>query len=331
MLRPAPLLTRLALTLVFLLGLAAPAPAAAPGVRDVEGSLIEELIVSAPPLGGPAFWTVSNGPSKVYVLGVPNALPGGLRWDSRKLEARLKGANVLILPPSFRANPVKAVFFFLTNQKRFQQGQPLESTLPEPLRGRFIAARTALNKPADRYAKWKPAAAGLFLSQDFRGPLRMKMGEPEGWVRHEGRSAGVREQRVASYDVLPLMKTMATMPDEAHRACLADTLSEIEAGRGRVQAAADGWARGDVRAALTAERGYDRCLTMIPAISALTERSMADTANVIAAALAKPGKAVAVVELRQLLARGGVLDRLRTRGYQIQTPADRTNAVGQYG
>jgi hypothetical protein len=34
-----------------------------------------------------------------------------------------------------------------------------------------------------------------------------------------------------------------------------------------------------------------------------------------------PGKAVAVIDLRQLLARGGVLDQLRARGFRVETPA----------
>ncbi len=101
---------------------------------------------------------------------------------------------------------------------------------------------------------------------------------------------------------------------------MADTLTEVEAGAGRLQIAAQGWARGDVKAALTAERGYDRCRASAPAVGALIERGMADTATAIAGAMGKPGKTVAVVELRQLLARGGVLDRLRARGLRIETP-----------
>ncbi len=311
---------RLFALVVCILASATASPAQTPGARDVEGTLIDELVVNGGPTGGPAFWTVADGDSKVFILGVPGALPKGTQWATAKLEARLKGANGLILPPNVRASPFKAVAFFLTQRKSFQSPRPMEETLPPALRDRFVAARQQLGKKPARYAKWKPAVAGVLMAGDFRGAARVSLGEPQGKVRALARAAGVREHRVASYDAMPVLRQFTTLPDEAHRACLADTLTEVEAGAGRLQIAAQGWARGDVKAALTAERGYDRCLASAPAVGALIERGMADTAAAIAGAMGKPGKTVAVVELRQLLARGGVLDRLRARGFRIETP-----------
>ena len=106
----------------------------------------------------------------------------------------------------------------------------------------------------------------------------------------------------------------------AHVAGLADALQEVEAGSGRVKASAEAWAVGDVAGALGAERGFERCLAALPNGADLVRRTEADQASAIARALQAPGTAVAVVELRPLLAEGGVLDRLRAEGYAVRPP-----------
>ena len=73
------------------------------------------------------------------------------------------------------------------------------------------------------------------------------------------------------------------------------------------------------------QRGYDRCFAALPLISALLERGHADMADAVAQALAQPGESVAVVDLRALLATGGVLDRLRARGFKVATPGTAGN------
>ncbi|HWW26787.1 MAG TPA: TraB/GumN family protein, partial [Caulobacter sp.] len=46
----------------------------------------------------------------------------------------------------------------------------------------------------------------------------------------------------------------------------------------------------------------------------------ADAVKAIASALKQPGKAVAVIELRSLLAEGGVLEQLKAKGFTVETP-----------
>jgi len=119
---------------------------------------------------------------------------------------------------------------------------------------------------------------------------------------------------------VPLFKAVATQAPAVGPACLADALDEIEAGPDPTRAAAEAWAKGDVRAALSEERGYERCANSIPEGAALTRAGMRDTTGVIADALAKPGHAVAAVRLRDLLAPGGVLQQLQARGFKVAKP-----------
>jgi uncharacterized protein YbaP (TraB family) len=294
-------------------------PAAAPVAvgEDPEGTLVEELVVSSS-LGGPAFWKVSKGDSVVWVLGVPGALPRGVTWDSRRLEFRLRGASALILPPKVKARPIVITTFILTHQKDFQGGAPL----PAGLQARLDLNRDALGVKPERLGKWKPGVAGAMLAGELRKPLKLDDDQPMNRILGLARKAKVKQVRAgAAIDPMPAVRSLINLNDQGHQVCLEDALDEVEAGRGRIRSAALGWARGDVRAALAAERGFDRCLTRLPTLAALSRRGMTDTSGAIARQLNQPGSAIAVVDMRQLLARGGVLDQLRARGFKVDTPA----------
>jgi uncharacterized protein YbaP (TraB family) len=313
----APMLA--ALLTIWPLGLAGASDLPAP--VDPEGTLVDELVVSSN-LGGPAFWKVSDGDSVVWVLGVPGSLPRGTSWDSRRLEIKLKGASALILPPKVKARPVVMTTFFLTNQKAFQTKGPMEAELSPILRERFERDRASLRIKPDRTAKWKAGVAGAILAGEMRKPLKLNDDQPEARIVALARKAGVKPVRAgAGIDPMPAVRSLLTLDAAGHRVCLEDALDEVEAGRGRISAAARGWASGDVRTALTAERGFDRCLARLPTLSAISRRGMNDTSGAIERQMTRPGKAVAVVELRQLLAQGGVLDQLRARGFRVETPA----------
>jgi hypothetical protein len=77
-----------------------------------------------------------------------------------------------------------------------------------------------------------------------------------------------------------------------------------------------------VRGALAGERSYERCLNAAPGALAFDARAKADQAAAIAKALQRPGHSIAVVPLRTLLSQGGVLDRLRAEGFEVQTPGE---------
>jgi uncharacterized protein YbaP (TraB family) len=284
---------------------------------DPEGVLVEELVVASN-LGGPAFWKVSDGDTTVYVLGVPGALPKGTKWDERRLAMRLDGAKALILPPKIKARPVVMTAYLLTNQKKFQGGPPVEGALA----ARLERNRAALKVKPETLAKWKPGVQGMILAGELQKPLKLDDGQPEGRILALARKAKVKQVRAgAAIDPMPALKSLVNLDSAGQRVCLEDALDQIEAGRGPLREASAGWARGDVKTALLAQRGFDRCLARLPMLSALSRKAMGDTSGMIARQMAVPGKAVAVVELRQLLARGGVLDQLRARGFKVETPA----------
>src|SRR5580658_9759697 len=156
-------LQRLLVAIGLTLAISAPIAAQTP---DPEATIVQELVVTAR-AGGPAWWRVSSGPSTVYVLGVPEALPKGLRWDMTLTRRRLAGAHELIEPPVVTAG-LGDLFALLGARKHFRSRGPMENSLPADLRARFLAERPRLNGDARAYSGWTPLVAALLMVSDFR-------------------------------------------------------------------------------------------------------------------------------------------------------------------
>ena len=304
--------------LVVGLACAGPAPAQ-PQVADPEGTVVSELVVQAVERG-PAWWRISDADSTVYILGVPDGpVPPGVAWDRSALERRLQGARVLIAEPSFAAGlrDIPAIFRL---RAQMRSKVPMETTLPAPLAARYetvVGARAG--KRANRYSDWQPMAAGAFLLRENR----------DGWssiepqVRRIARQHGVKVERAATYKAMPLAQTaVKNLTPQIQQSCLGWALDDVEAGEGPARRAVEGWARGDVAGALTAPRGFDKCLLILAGGAELWSRMTEDEAGDIAAALKTPGHAVAVVGLRRLLAGTGVIARLEAKGLSVKGPGE---------
>lgn len=287
---------------------------------DPEATLVEDLIVTAS-TPGPAWWKITDADSTVWILGAPTALPRDLAWDKRVVDRRLYEAQALLLPPDYDANLISLLIFLFTDARDLRAKEPLEQTLPPALFERFNAALVTLGQEAKDHHDMTPVVAAIRLSSLFQRPLNLQHREPERSVREIARGLRVPQRRVGDYDFMPALRSLAGTSPQAQITCLEDVLRQVEAGRLAQTAAARGWANGDLRAAVSAERGSDRCTAALPAMSTLTQRVMTDTASAIAKAMDTPGKTVAVVDLRPLLAKGGVIEQLRAQGFEITSPA----------
>jgi len=297
---------------------AAPAPTPAPAV-DQEATVVQELVVTAP-VRGPAWWRVSNATSTVYVMGVPGGLPKGMAWDTSLLERRLTGANQLISTPQAAVH-LGDLLPLWSAARHLKSDGPMEDGLAPDLRTRFEAVRSQLSNDPHAYSAWIPFVAALQMVGDYRKKTGLDPFEPAKTVGRLARQHGVPVKPSSLLPVMPIVQAAETEGAAAGPACLSDALHEIEAGPGPVRSAVDGWANGDVAQALEAERGYEKCVSRFPEGDAIVSQTMSDATNAIAAALAKPGHSVAIVNLRTLLARGGVLQQLEARGYTVANPA----------
>jgi uncharacterized protein YbaP (TraB family) len=282
--------------------------------------IVEELVVVARDKG-PAWWTVSDGDTTVYVLGVPSIAPKHMAWDRSVFERRLKGASAVILPFQDVRVHLTTSIGAAWNYLRLKSSTPFEETLDTDRRYRFQEARTRLGQPAKRYGTKNPLAAGLLLLTDYRERSGLVNTDPIKLIKGLSQQAHVPIWQ-KSYDIAPQLGAILKTPREAGDACLDEVIALVRAGPGGTIAATQAWAQGDVPKALENERTYERCIALVPGAAAFDARVKADQVAEIEQALKVPGHAIAVVQLRPLLAQGGVLDRLRSAGFTVKTPGE---------
>ena len=297
-----------------------PLTPARPDPNDPDSVLVEELVVKGR-LPGPAWWTVSDADTTVYVLGSPTLAPKHMNWDRGVFERRLQGANAVILPFQDVRVTLTGSLGAAFNYMRLKSSTPFEETLDPATRQRFAAVRAKLGEPASHYGTRNPLAAGLILASDYRDRNALTNSDPTKLIKLLARQAHAPVWQ-RSYNIGPLMGAVIRTPEAAGRGCFGEVLAQAEAGPGLTREAARAWAEGDVRGALANERTYERCIALVPGAQAFDARTKADTVADIERALARPGHAIAVVPLRPLLAQGGVLDQLRAKGFTVTTPGE---------
>ncbi len=298
------------------------AGAAQAQLADPEGSIVEELVVVARDKG-PAWWRVSDEDTTVYILALPDTqLPPDLKWDTTGLERRLRGSNVLIGGGRSYRLGLRNIGLLFSLRRTLRTKGTMEDDLPDALRARFVTAREGLGKDARHYSGWGPLVAGFILVGDSRTGPRWRQAEPE--VRKLAKKLRVREGKTEQRDAAPVIQEFKTgLTEEIQTACLTSALDDVEAGSGVAVEAAQGWARGDVAAALKAPRGFEKCFLVVSGGADAWRQGVADQAAGIAEALKAPGKAVAMVRLRQLIAKDGVIEKLAAMGLEVEGPAER--------
>lgn len=295
---------------------------------DPEANLVEALIVNAR-LPGPAWWKVSDADTTVYVLGVPAMVPSKIEVDDSVLRRRLDGANVLIMGQEADISVVRIIALAIGGRKIFIMDQPMRQTLPVDLRERLEARLKSMKEKPDSMDEIKPAFAGFLVAnaQDG-GNVSISLGSVTDRIRDIAKDKSIakrpRIQTLDGYSLVGAVKTLAQAPKPLQELCLDAGLRQAENGDGGIKRTAEAWARGEVRQVVSADRGFQRCLASTPSIARELRDGRDDAVKAIGSALKTPGKAVAVIELRSLLAQDGVLDQLKAKGFTVTTPGDPT-------
>jgi uncharacterized protein YbaP (TraB family) len=292
---------------------------------DPEANLVEELVVNAP-MPGPAWWKVSDADTTVYVLGVPAMVPNDLKVDDSVFRRRIDGANVLIMGQEGEVSGARLLMLVLGGKHYFLMDRPMRDTLPPALRARLEARLVAMKKKPEEMDELKPAFAGFIVANSQDGGVSFSLGGATDRIRQIAKDKTIekrpRIQDLPSYSLVGAIKSLATAPQPLQELCLDAGLRQAESGQGGIRTTAERWARGEVRAVVSADRGFSRCLASTPSIARELRDGRDDAVKAIGAALKTPGKSVAVIELRSLLAEDGVLARLKAKGFTVTTPGE---------
>jgi hypothetical protein len=227
---------------------------------------------------------------------------------------------VLLVQPKFSIGVFDLIRFKIGGAGA-KQDKPLEETLPQTLRLQFVGARTAAHQDAGRYGRLKPYVAAFMLVGDYREAAGLSAAKPDSTVEKLAKAHKVPIRPVSEYRVASAIKTAGAMSQAASLACVQDAVDQVQLENDRAQAIAKAWAAGDLKAVRAAYPAppLERCLQQVPNV-AVIERGTQDSTRAIAAQLARPGKAVAIVDLNFLLRPNGVLDRLKAQGATITVP-----------
>ncbi len=300
---------------------AAPAPPADAPITD--WSHIETVIVEGRP-AGPAMWRITKGNSEVWILPTVGPVPKSLQWDTSGVSDVLKGATALWMPPRATVGVFEGLWFWMTGMGALEQpdGVTLESTLHDPLKARFIAARSAIGKDADDYAKYLPAVAAAILERDFWKASDLANDVLSSTIEHLASHQGVPVKTIATLPGMNVIKDVPKMSQAAQLACVEAALADIDTQRAHAAAAARAWAVGNLDAikANYSEIRLGTCLQASATYTSLRETAIADTTNAIIAALSRPGKSVFVVPLGDFLRNKSVLDRIIADGAEVSGP-----------
>lgn len=299
---------------------AAPEPAGAP-IKDWSDV---EVVVVNPDHPGPPLWHIEKGNSEVWIIATVSPVPNNLQWDKTEIASLMQGASGVLLPPKGSIGVVEGLWFYMWHMDRLEEpdGVQMESTLGEPLRGRFAAARGRAHQDADRYAKYLPAVAALMLEGDYLKAIDFSNREPQRAIEALASRAGIRTRAVATYPAMDVVNDVPKMSAAAQRACVEYALEDIDALAAHGVAAAQAWTVADMPGikANYSETKLDACLAQNNAYFAMRERAIRDEVAAITAALAKPGKTIAVIPMGFFLRKGAVLDRLEAAGLTVSGP-----------
>jgi uncharacterized protein YbaP (TraB family) len=295
--------------------------------QDTPPQLMDELIVTGE-RAGPGMWHVHRGDAHVWILGSMSPLPKGITWRSKQLEQLLDGTNQVLLPKPFEIGIVRVLWLLVTERSLLMVGggKRLKDVMPPNLYARFSVQRAKYTDDSDKWERYRPIIASAFLQQAAFHKVglstRLDLGAA---VRILAKKHNVRVEELKIAGVHDVLDALKTMPPATENACVEASLATIERDLPRLLDRAHAWADGNVERIekLREPSEVDACRAALDEgagasdLIALVRRTWLDS---IEKYLRGSGVTVAVVNTDMLLEKGGLLDELRAKGYEIDAP-----------
>ncbi len=281
---------------------------------------VEDIIVTGRKSGVP-MWTVRGDATTLILVGGINGVSKTTKWDPTALTDALRKADRVMFPQShaLTASPFRAIGWIAkwNSMGSLPKGQSL-SAIAGPQAMRRLAALRAQGRVRADYDRRHP----LHLSQDLRERARGDIDYSRNVADYAASAA--KKHKLAEVVPIqrskarPVVKDLFASTPQDHLPCLEAALTMAEAGPAAVQARSDAWAARRVRDVLAspADPVYERCWP-----SGVFADRNAELLPQMKRLLAEPQVTMAVLGLRPLVERGGILDGLEAAGFDIQGPA----------
>jgi uncharacterized protein YbaP (TraB family) len=300
-------------------GVAAAVPDAPP--------VLDEVVVTGEHTG-PGMWHVHRGDAHLWILGSMSPLPKGITWRSKQLEELLATTHQVVVQKPFDVGIAKVLWLLVTEHSLLMVGggRRLVDVMPPPLYARFSVQRARYEEDAGKWEHFRPIIAAAFLQQQafHRVGLstRLDLGAA---VRILAKKHGVRLEELKIAGVHDVLDALKTMPPATENACVDASLVTVEKDLPRLVERAQAWATGDIERIdrLKEPMEVDACRAALDqgtGASDLIAQVRQTWLDNMEGYLRTGGVTVAVVNMDILLEKGGLLDELRAKGYEINAP-----------
>lgn len=317
---------------------AAAAPTDAPAAVVTDDAVPEKiLVVGQRP--GPGLWKVSKGEHVLWVFGSYSPLPKKMEWRSQQVESIIAQSQEFLQPPSSSA---KIGFFsklallpHAIGIKKNPDGATLREVLPAEVYERWLPLKTKYLDGKDDVERERP----IFVAQRLHSAALAHAGLANSYevTRTIDEIARKHKIKVTAPVVELVMDDPVRMVREFKKgtlddaACFAKTLARFEGDIDAMRKRANAWARGDIAAIRALDFG-DRekaCMEAImnstvvqgrPGLQSMEARMKDAWLAAAEKALAANRSTFAVLRLQHILDPDGMVEALRARGYQVDSP-----------
>ncbi len=298
----------------------------AQGALAVQQPLEEVVVTSERP--GPGMWHVHRGAANVWILGSISPLPRDITWHAAKVEEVLQSTSQVLVQKPIELSIPRVLWMLIADRKYLLVGggKRLKDVMPPDQHERFAVQRSKVGEDADKWEHYRPIIATAFLQQAAFHKVNLSMRLDLGAaLRKLAEKHGVRIEEVKVAGASDMLEALKTMPPATERICVEASLHTIESGLPRLLERAQAWADGNVDRIenLPELKEVDACRNALDegkGASDVIVRIRETWLENIEKYLRHDGTTIAVINLDMLLERGGLLDQLRARGYEVDAP-----------
>ena len=295
---------------------AVPTAAQAPDPAPTESQ--NEILVTAQRSGAP-MWFIETPTGTVILVGEIRAVPKSTPWFPDRLEEATSEADRVIIRarPKFSPGDVFRLIFRGGRFTKLPDKGVAGDYLTAEQRARLAALEDEYDIDYDRRSFLMTSFDLLARRLDFDDDTTDDATEVVKEAAEDADIEVIRPQRFRGED---LLDNLADAPPESHIPCLEAAMSATEAGQDIIEARGDDWRSFDIPAVMNnpLEIALGQCWPW--ADNELGEEIRGQWTGLITDASEQTGVTVAVVPLRVLAEREGVLDQLEGQGFLIGGP-----------
>ncbi|WP_428684065.1 TraB/GumN family protein [Sphingopyxis sp.] len=296
----------------------------APGVAAQEQDATaadanDEIVVIARRSGAP-MWTIETSAGTVILVGEIAAVPKATPWRPERLEGATDRAQRVILGTKAKVSPgdILRLIFKGGGLTKLPKGKVAADYLDAAQLTRLRALEARFDQD---YARSNFLMTAFDLLSKRLSFTKDTADDASDIVRKAARQSKIPMQPVGEVRGEDMLDNLFAAAPETHIPCLAAAMTATEVGPDVVTARGKAWTEFDVRAVMAnpLEEALGRCWPWTN--DGFGPEIRQQWVSAIDRAATQPGVTLAVVPLRVLAEKDGVLDQLDRKGLPISGPA----------